>query len=212
MKKQLAGITVLSFLIVSIATAYAVAPVAELKVKGAFTVPSCTVNAPENGIYDFGKISSTKISSIGFVNLAAMTKNWVITCDATTYLTVKPVDNRAASVYPSSTSTYGLGMVNGSGKIGAYSINMQNAVVDGNSSKLFSSSTGVFSAVTATALYNHGPSVGWASADNIQAAGKVFSTEIKVEPILASTTVMNGPITEDTELNGSVTLDFAYAI
>ncbi|HDL6859878.1 TPA: hypothetical protein ACQ31S_003924 [Yersinia enterocolitica] len=103
-------------------------------------------------------------------------------------------------------------MVNGSGKIGAYSINMQNAVVDGNSSKLFSSSTGVFSAVTATALYNHGPSVGWASADNIQAAGKVFSTEIKVEPILASTTVMNGPITEDTELNGSVTLDFAYAI
>lgn len=32
MKKQLAGITVLPFLIVSIATAYAVAPVAELKV------------------------------------------------------------------------------------------------------------------------------------------------------------------------------------
>ncbi|MGT3163977.1 DUF1120 domain-containing protein [Yersinia enterocolitica] len=85
MKKQLAGITVLSFLIVSIATAYAVAPVAELKVKGALTVPSCTVNAPDNGIYDFGKISSTKISSSAFVNLAAMTKNWVITCDATSH-------------------------------------------------------------------------------------------------------------------------------
>ncbi|MBX9489204.1 DUF1120 domain-containing protein [Yersinia enterocolitica] len=205
MKKQLAGITVLSFLIVSIATAYAVAPVAELKVKGALTVPSCTVNAPDNGIYDFGKISSTKISSSAFVNLAAMTKNWVITCDATTYLTVKPIDNRAASVYPPSTSTYGLGMVNGSGKIGGYTINMQNAVVDGNSSKLFS-------AVTETALYNHGPSVGWASADNTQAAGKVFSTDLKVAPILASTTAMNGPITEDTELNGSVTLNFAYAI
>ncbi|AKF38441.1 DUF1120 domain-containing protein [Yersinia enterocolitica] len=212
MKKQLAGITVLPFLIVSIATAYAVAPVAELKVKGALTVPSCTVNAPDNGIYDFGKISSTKISSSVFVNLAAMTKNWVITCDATTYLTVKPIDNRAASVYPPSTSTYGLGMVNGSGKIGGYTINMQNAVVDGNSSKLFSSSTGLFSAVTETALYNHGPSVGWASADNTQAAGKVFSTDIKVAPILASTTAMNGPITEDTELNGSVTLNFAYAI
>ncbi|CRY54168.1 MULTISPECIES: DUF1120 domain-containing protein [Yersinia] len=212
MKQQLVKLTVLSSLIFSIATAYAAPPVAELKVKGTLKVPTCDVSAPDNGIYNFGKISSTKVSSSGVANLTPMTKNWVVTCDATTYLNIKPTDNRDDSMYPPSTSTYGLGMVNSTGKIGSYTLVLQNALVDGISSKLFSASTGTFTAVTAATLYKNGQSTGWASADNTQSAGRVFSADIIVSPMLAPTSIMKGPITEDTELDGSVTLNFAFGI
>ncbi len=212
MKKQLAKITVLSSLIFGINAANAEAPTAELKVIGTLTVPSCTVNAPDDGVYDFGKLSSSLIKSGATTTaLTPITKNWTVNCDAETYLNFTPVDNRAASVSTAGATNFGMGNVNDTGKIGYYMAQIKNGTVDGKPSNLFSSANAVFTATTFANLTT-GMRTGWSSAANTQSVGKIFTADITVSPILGGTTVMGGPITEDAEIDGSMTMNFAFGI
>lgn len=216
MKKQLTGLALLAPLVLGIISAHAEVPTAELKVKGKIGVPTCNINAPDSGVYDIGNISSTKIQSgTTRTALPEITKSWTISCDSVTFLTVKSIDNRIGS----SSSTggdghYGLGMINGSGKIGHYTVLMSNALVDGNPSSLFYTTSPTFTARSETALYNgeKGYRQGWASADNVLKSGKVFSADFTVKPFLAGTDTMNGPVTEDTKVDGSLTMNFAFGI
>ncbi|MFQ6308427.1 fimbrial assembly protein, partial [Yersinia enterocolitica] len=83
MKKQLIGLTVLSSLVLGMTAAHAAPPTAELKVIGTLTVPSCTVASPDEGVYDFGKLSSSLVKSgTATTALTPMTKTWTVTCDA----------------------------------------------------------------------------------------------------------------------------------
>ncbi|AOF16945.1 fimbrial assembly protein [Yersinia enterocolitica] len=215
-KNQLTGLTLLTSLIVGITTAHAAPPTAELKVKGKIGVPTCNINAPDSGVYDIGNISSTKIQSgTARTTLPEITKNWVISCDSVTFLTVKSIDNRLGSSSATSGSGhYGLGMINGTGKIGYYTVLMSNAQVDGSPSSLFYTTEPTFIVRSETALYNgeKGYRQGWASADNILKAGKVFSADFTVKPFLAGTDTMNGPVTEETKVDGSLTMNFAFGI
>ncbi|QHB33068.1 DUF1120 domain-containing protein [Yersinia canariae] len=212
MKKQLAKITVLSSLIFGINAANAEAPTAELKVIGTLTVPSCIISPPDEGVYDFGNLSSSLVKSgTATTALSPMTKTWTISCDAETYLNFTPVDNRTASSSVAGTTNFGMGNVNGTGKIGYYTAQMKNGTVDGKTSSVFSSATSTF-AVASTAALTTGLRTGWSSAANTQSTGKVFTADITVSPILAGTTTMGGPITEDAEIDGSMTMNFAFGI
>jgi Protein of unknown function (DUF1120) len=212
MKKQLANITVLSSLVLGINAASADAPTAELKVIGTLTVPGCTVVAPDDGVYDFGRVSASLVKSgTATTDLTVITKTWTVNCDADTYLNFTPVDNRSASASVVSATSFGLGNVNGTGKIGHYTAMINNGSVDGVTSNLFSSASATFP-VAAAAVLTTGMRTGWSSAANTQKAGKVFTADIMVFPRLGGTTTMNGPITEDVELDGSMTMNFAFGI
>ncbi|UXD24530.1 Beta-fimbriae probable major subunit [Yersinia enterocolitica] len=216
MKTYIFKFTLFTSIILSV-VAQAAPPSAELKVKGKLGVPSCTVIAPDGGIYDLGKISATNVKPGTVVTtLAPITKNWSIVCDAQTYLSFGSVDNRNASVSDtSSTSNHGLGFINGTGKIGYYTLIMSNPVVDGVQASVFSVSTsgGVSAGSQSFALATTGPLRAWSIAGtNTQIAGKVFSADFKVTPTLAGTTAMNGPITEDATIDGSVTMNFSFGI
>ncbi|WP_145490687.1 DUF1120 domain-containing protein [Yersinia rohdei] len=212
MKKQLIGLTVLSSLLSGINVANAATPTAELKVIGTLTVPSCTIVAPDEGVYDLGRLSSSLVKSgTALTALTAITKTWTVNCDADTYLNFTPVDNRAASASAVATTNFGLGNVNETGKIGYYTAVIKQGTVDGKASNLFSSATSTFTATTTAALTT-GLRTGWSSAANTQSTGKVFTADITVSPILAGTTTMGGPITEDAEIDGSMTMNFAFGI
>lgn len=217
MKNPLAYLATLSSLILGMTAAQATAPTSELTVIGTLAIPSCTILAPNDGIYDIGKLSSSLIkpgtvtAHAAMTALTPMTKKWVVTCDADTYLNFTPVDNRDASRHLAYTDTFGLGHVNSTGKIGYYVVWMKNGTVDGKVSQFFSSDTGTFSPNSEVALYNNRVT-GWASAANIQTVGKVFATDIMVSPYLAGTTDMNGPITDNTAIDGSMTMSFAFGI
>ncbi|MHA7847529.1 DUF1120 domain-containing protein [Serratia sp. D1N4] len=212
MKKHVITATALSTLLLTMANAHADAPTAELKVIGELTVPTCTVAGPDDGIYDFGKLSATMIKPAATTALTPMTKTWTVTCDAETYLNFAPVDNRAASASAVATTNFGMGMVNNTGKIGYYTAQMENATVDGVASSLFTSASATFTPA-ATANITTGQRSGWATATaNTQKSGKIFVADITVSPVLASSATMNGPITDDTNIDGSMTLNFAYGI
>ena len=216
MKTHIFKFTLFTSIILSMAT-QAAPPSAELKVKGKLGVPSCTVIAPDGGIYDLGKISATNVKSGAVVTtLTPITKNWSVACDSQTYLSFGSVDNRNTSVSDtSSISNHGLGFINGTGTIGYYTLVMSNPMVDGIQTSVFSvsASGGVSAGSQSFALATNGPRRAWSIAGtNTQIAGKVFSADFKVTPTLAGTTAMNGPITEDANIDGSVTMNFAFGI
>ncbi|CNG96085.1 MULTISPECIES: DUF1120 domain-containing protein [Yersinia] len=213
MKKQLISLTALSSLVLGMAAAHAAPPTAELKVKGKLSVPTCNVIAPDGGIYDLGKISAANIKSGTTTTvLTPIKKTWTITCDAETYLSYKHLDNRSESASHVSTSSYGLGFVNGTGKIGYYTIIMSNAKIDNATSNLVCIALDGSSPCTTTSNLVKGEVHAWANADKSLKAGKTFSADLEVSAVLAGTTTMNGPINEDTQIDGSMTLNFAFGI
>ncbi|CNJ56461.1 DUF1120 domain-containing protein [Yersinia aldovae] len=214
MKKYIINLTALTSLFLTIVAVQAAPPSAELKVKGKIGVPSCIVVSPDNGIYNLGQISSTQVKPGTTVNtLPSMTKTWTVNCDAVTYLSYTSVDNRLTSVSDTSTArNYGLGNVNRTGKIGFYTAIISNPSVDGQSSSLYyAQGSGAGTANTSAYLVT-GYRYGWSNSTAVATAGKTFNADITVAPVLAGTTTMNGPITEDTNIDGSLTMNFAFGI
>lgn len=214
MKKSTLALSLLMTFLATSTAVQAAAPTADLKVIGEITPPTCNVAAPENGVYDFGKIPSNLIQATTITPLQAETKTWSVSCDAETYLTFSVVDNRADSASVDSTTTYGLGNVNGIGKIGFYTAAMGNAKVDGVPSRLFTAASGATSVTPAIAVsITKGTNMGWASSSaNSLQSGKVFVSNISVTPVLATTATMGGPITDIVNLDGLMTMNFSYGL
>lgn len=189
-------------------------PNLDLMVKGTIDVPSCTVSVANNGIYDYGKILPTIITSgTGHTDLGKMTKAWSVNCDANTFMTFKVTDNRSESASVSShdsrtLNTFGLGIVNKTGKLGYYTIKMTNPTVDGEATKLFNTLQ-----TSDTDIYvRHSDIIqGWGSPNSL-AIGRNFTADLAVNAYLAGTSIMAGPLTESIDLDGSTTLSFAFGL
>lgn len=209
-KKLIATSSLLSSLILGMGIAHAAPPSAELTVIGTLTVPTCTVAAADDGTYDIGKISASLVKPSANMPLSPISKTWTITCDADTYLNFKPLDNRSATASTTGTTNFGLGLVNETGKIGFYTVTMKNASVDGSDSSVFSSASTTVSS-SSSVVVNSANRNGW-STGALQKSGKLFVADLEVAPTLASSVVMNGPVTDDADIDGSLTLNFAYGI
>lgn len=185
----------------------------ELKVQGQMAVPSCQLSLQNGGVYDFGKVSNTLINSNKATALGTKVTQVLVDCEAETFLSFTVIDNREGTASESGTGSFGLGAVNGDGKLGYYRLNAVAANVDGTSSYLFSTTKGSTSfSVAQEANVDKNKVIGWALADNTQRSGKKFSTLLSVEPFLASSADMGGPITDNVKLDGSATLNFAYGL
>lgn len=207
MKPYILKLIIFYVLILSVSTRAAL-PTAELTVKGQITPPTCTVTAPEGGVYNVGEIPGTTIKSSEVTVLPTITKNWSVICDLETYVSVMSSDNRIGSTM--SNGQYGLGFVNGTGKIGDYFISLSNAKVDGVSKYFYRQNE----PANTTLALSIGPlnTLSWVHANATKAPGKVFSADIGVRPRLGSVTTMNGPITENIKIDGSATLSFIIGI
>ena len=218
MQHRITKLAALSALALATAAAHAAPPTAELKVIGSIDVPGCTVAAPGgDGVYDFDVISPTLIKpGTTHTALTALKKNWVVTCDAETFLTFSVVDNRAASVSTPSATNFGLGDVNLTGKIGYYTVVMSAPTIDGMDSTAFRAVIGSGSpwASTSTSLYST-HEMGWSTGSAWSAvlkSGKVFAADLEVQPHLGGTTTMGGTVKDDVTLDGSLTMNFAFGL
>jgi hypothetical protein len=197
--------------------AQAAPPTAELKVKGSIDVPTCSIAAPNNGVYDLGKLPSSLVGASTKTVLPAMSKKWAVTCDSLTYISVTVVDNRAATVSESDPTYFGLGHINETGKIGYYTASMTNGFVDGIAKSIYYGVTGsstLYAAATGSGYYFR-PNTryyGWSDTNAIPVAGRVFTADMRIYPVLASTATMNGPITDNSKIDGSMTINFTFAI
>lgn len=212
MKKTVISASIASMMLMAnVATAASMSP--ELKVKGQMAVPSCQVTIMNDGVFDLGKLSNTLINTSTATALSKSQKELSITCEADTFLNFTVVDNREGSASTAGGTHFGLGSVNGSGKLGYYKVNVFSAAVNAIPSALYSVKKGTTTFSTANSVYlDKGNIVGWGKSGNVQNSGKNFRAVLEVEPYLASSKDMNGPITDSVKLDGSSTLSFAYGI
>lgn len=215
MNKNIARLSTIAALCLVANNAIAAVGVAELTVKGEIAPPSCMIELGQNGVVDLGKISSSNIQASAETKLpepAAINLN--ASCDGATSLTFSIVDNRMATASAPSASHFGLGTVNSNGKLGYYRIKMQGGYVDNKEVELFSAPKSSASFTPAKEVEVATDKVmGWSVGGNNQLAiGKYFSSQLQLTPHLASAKDMGGTVPDDTKLDGSATLSFAFGI
>ncbi len=177
------------------------APSAKLEVKGTIEVPGCDIAiASEDGAntseYQFGDIEPATIKPGNVTTtLNPLTKTWTIHCSGKTHLTYQIEDLQSeSSLNPSTATQFGLGNVNGDGKIGYYEVQMLNAKVSSDGSEPVDART--FSVVKGGTTFTRADSInfnrsnvmGWSDfAANNLAAADTFIADFKVTPTLGGT-------------------------
>ncbi|CAM3995504.1 hypothetical protein [Serratia silvae] len=213
MKKTIISGAVMSVMMLSMGTAMAGSMSSELSVKGKMAIPSCKVYLKDDGVFNLGKISHGVIKSSAATPMREIMGSLNVVCDADTYLKFSAVDNREGTASTAGSTHFGLGNVNGKGKLGYYTMKLSTAKVDGAESGLYSTQKGSTSTTAyLTATIDKGKVTGWADDNNTQVSGKLFQANLAIEPVLASTKDMAGSITENTKLDGSATLNFSYGL
>jgi len=227
--KTINSISALALLSCAIGSAHAAAPSSELSVSGAIRTPACVISATDDGIYDYGLMSSSILPESGHIPLAEKTATVDVTCSAPTYIAFKPIDQRSGTESAVADGNMGLGSMTGRGgsQIGYYTVMMKNAKVDGVSRTI--------------AAYDHGDEkvgqylqtqirpgtwagtyswskrttdTGYEYARDVLQEGQVFSMDFAVQPYLASRDKVGGgaPITEAVALDGSLLLVYSFGL
>lgn len=203
-------------------SAAAEAPAGRLDVRGTIEVPGCTVAIAGDGgdtssEYNFGDIDPSNVKPGDVTTkLPALTKTWTISCDGLTNLTFQIDDREKDSTSGTANTTFGLGKVNDDGKIGYYEVKLSKPMTgvgtaDPVVSKLFTTTGTTFTAVDTISLDSRNK-MGWAASNNNLAAAQIFIADVEVTPTLAGTTTMKGTITEDIQLDGALTFNFAFGL
>lgn len=116
-----------ALLLASASSAFAASTV-DLTVKGLITPSACTLTVP--GAIDFGKISAKDLNPDTQTRIEDKTLQLTVNCEAMTLFAINPVDNRAGTSHGTNASGYGLGLINGTEKLGMYVVIVRNPVAD----------------------------------------------------------------------------------
>lgn len=186
-------------------------PIANLKVTGSITPPTCTINGEEEDTftYDFD-ISPGIFPASGNLTLPEQSQNIEVVCDAATYLTFTAADERAGTELTTGANNFGLGTYDDDTKIGFYTVTMSNAKVKTNPDAV-ETSVSVLTGTTqsATGVVNKTLVSGWSTSATQLAAGQIFSADFAVKPTINA--VMKNSA-GDAQLDGLSTLTFAFGL
>lgn len=190
------------------------APVANLKVTGSITPPTCTINGQPDEVdvnYKFDITPGIFPASGNLTSLVAQSQPIEVICDATTYLTFTATDSKAGTELTAGNSNFGLGEYGEEKtKIGFYQVTMQNAKVKADA-EAEEKTVGVLNGTSyaTTGVVDKTKAMGWATAANTLAAGQIFSADFAVKPTI------NGEMKNsagDAELDGHAVLAFAFGL
>lgn len=115
-----------SVLLLHSATTFAASTV-DLTVKGLIVPSACTPSLSAGGVIDHGKISAKDLNPDNPTVIGNHTLVLAVNCDATIQFALHSIDNRASS---SVSSTYGLGFVNETQKLGGYNLTLANPLAE----------------------------------------------------------------------------------
>ncbi|EJD6048653.1 fimbrial protein [Providencia rettgeri] len=204
------AIIALSLISISGAT-LAAAPVANLKVTGSITPPTCTVKGQNEVDLEYVfDVSPGMFPVSGNLTLDAKTNNIEVVCDASTYLTFSSTDNRASSVLTAGVYNFGLGLFDTDKKVGYYTITMKNATVKQDASST-AQTVGVSNGTSyaSSLAVDKTKKMAWATSASTLRAGQIFSADIDVRPILSADLKTSSG---DANLDGYATLAFAFSL
>lgn len=180
----------------------------DLTVRGLITPSACEPALSAGGQYDVGKISAKDLNADDFTPLPDHVMQLTVTCDAATLMAIEPQDNRAGSSADDVPSRFGLGLINGTEKLGFLELGLESMVADG---------------VNATGIGSEDGGLTWTRGSSF-ASGRITSvgdgTVMSPIPVQLLTADLNltpaiapsSGLTLDNEvaIDGSVTLTVKY--
>ena len=187
------------------------APVANLKVNGTITPPTCTVNGDVQStdvVYTFD-VSPGLFPASGNLTLNPQSQNIQVVCDASTYLSFNATDERAGTELTAGDTHFGLGTY-GTDNVGYYQVTMQNATVSADAQSTAKSvGVQVGSTYATTGKIDKSNPVSWATAQDNLAAGQIFAADFAVTPTLNSVLKNSDG---SAALDGHAVLAFAFGV
>lgn len=103
----------------------------DLSVKGTITPSACTPTLTNGGVADFGKLAAKDLRPDWPTYLPYQAMQMSVTCDAATLFAIASKDNREGSESISDYYNFGLGLINGSEKLGYLAVGVSSAMADG---------------------------------------------------------------------------------
>ncbi|WP_347904291.1 DUF1120 domain-containing protein [Pseudomonas purpurea] len=205
MKKYFAALTTTA--LISAAPFALAASSTDLTVKGIITPEACTPNLSNGGIVDNGKISSKDLKQTNPTLIGKHTLTLTVKCDAAIPFALHSIDNRNGSAAYS--SRYGLGLINGTQKLGGYSLILSNLIADGAPAQPIASYDGETNWFGEN---NWDPdlymSVGAVGGDSQPIAVQDLTLDLLVETLIARADGLD--LTNEVNIDGSATLELKY--
>lgn len=181
----------------------------DLTVTGTITPSPCTPSLSNGGVVDYGKISAKTLNTGSATSLEPRTLNLDVSCDAATVFALHIFDNRPGSAAVSPTTTFGLGLINGTQKLGSYFLGMDKATADGATAQaIMSRDSGT--TWQAQLLLRSDDYLAVAASDNwnVPVAARDITLELHVLPSIARTDGLD--LSQEVALDGSATLEMKY--
>lgn len=180
----------------------------DLTVKGLITPSACTPTLSNGGAVDYGKISAKDLKVDQQTFLDSQTVQFTVTCDAATLMAMEAKDNREGSDANNDEMEFGLGLINGTEKLGGMELRLLNPVAD---------------SVPVATIGSYDGGVTWGTERNLMrnnliapaVAGvdtpipvQLWTADLNVMPFIAKTSGL--PLTNEVAIDGSVTLTVRY--
>ncbi|MBT1259379.1 hypothetical protein CWC48_05200 [Pseudomonas sp. S10E 269] len=180
----------------------------DLAVKGLITPSSCTPTLSNGGAVDYGKLSAKDLNVDNSTALPVQTLQLTVTCEAATLIAMESKDNREGSSYIDGVQYYGLGLINGSEKLGLMEMRLAPPVADGIAVRFIASYDGgtawhpdrqlARDSITSVADMNS------ITPKPVQ----LLSADLQISPTIAPTNQLT--LDNEASIDGSVTLTVRY--
>lgn len=193
----------------------------ELKVNGVIKPAACAPSFSGGGVADYGVIPASSLQAGQFTRLVDKQIPFNITCDASTKMGLRAVDNRASSYlslpdskdfWGDNTTNFGLGRVNNI-PVGGYNLQLrgESVTTDGSTARQIyrMDSQDAWATTAAGGTLGKNRTFSWTTAGGSQpAAFKTVAGMITVSTYLNKPE--NLPLTQEIPLDGSATLEVVY--
>lgn len=198
---------VIAALLASVGPAFAASSI-DLSVRGAITPSACTPGLPNAGVIELGKVSAKDLRLDLPTYLPRQTLEMTVTCEAATLFAIAAQDNREGTESSLDFYNFGLGLINGSEKLGYLTISMSGPTGDGVSVRAIGSQDGGTTWQRESAFMDDGLT---SVADMTTLAPlpvQRLVTGLQVGTVIAPAS--NLTLTNEVPIDGSVTLTISY--
>ncbi|MFL1388226.1 DUF1120 domain-containing protein [Pseudomonas tritici] len=188
--------------------AYAASSV-DLTVKGLITPSACTPALANGGTIDYGKISAKDLKPDLPTALPYKALQLTVTCDAPTLMAIESKDNREGTDYSNEPEYFGLGLINGTEKLGRMSLMLMNPIMaDGVAVRAISSEDSGLTWYLDRFLTSYNI-LSVADASTVAPMPvQVLSADMAVSAAIAPTSQLT--LNNEVAIDGSVTLTVRY--
>ena len=185
----------------------------DLGVTGVITPGACKPALSQGGVADYGKIAARDLQENQPTPLPTTTLRLSVSCEAATLFALNGVDNRSGSSIDVDRSSYGLGFINESEKVGSFLVVLTNYLADTLPvTKLGSRDNGA-------SWIEHSEDAiwipGWLAAFGNNASGdwapipiRDLSSDVRIHPYIAAAQSLT--LIEEQPIDGSATLEVRY--